>query len=327
VFVLIAVLFGYQSLSSNSAWRRVALGAAAGLSIVAGMLVKGPAGAFVLILPLAALAACRSASFRGAAMTQAAILGGMLLAAFLAVASSDDAIAFVTNHLRAQIAPSLAGLRERQSRLHVFEVLFAELGVPLLVCLAAALVLGGRPAEWRRAPFVLFLLLGLAGSLPFVASPKQPRRYVIPSLPFFSIALGVLFGRVATRIEGRVQSMPTLRRGMLALSVVLLAAALAAPVLGRGLIGRKDKFHADFRRLSANLEPRTLIQVCPPSLMQEWGLHANFQRSFKTSLTAEAGQPYYLRSLAAECQPPAACTELLNERPRFYALYRCEAGT
>src|SRR6266851_5017083 len=74
VFVLAAAILSYEALRTDTWWLTGVLSTVAGALTLAGMLVKGPAGAFVMLLPLFALATCRWVSRRHAALTQLGIL-------------------------------------------------------------------------------------------------------------------------------------------------------------------------------------------------------------------------------------------------------------
>jgi hypothetical protein len=206
----------------------------------------------------------------------------------------------------------------------VLVALAGEIAVPLALATGLRFSLKGtsRRIAWKKlAPI---LVLALAGSVSFVVSPKQARRYLIPSLPFYAMAITFLFNGLFLSLEERLVSTSARRRICHGVAAALLAAALFLTAAGSGRVRRDAAFYGDFISQQLNLPERLVIGVCPESVASDWGMVANMQRWFKASLAAGAGTaPGYYLTADASCDIPDACTMIHPPASHRYQLYEC----
>jgi hypothetical protein len=294
--------------------------------LAGALLAKGPQGLFPLIVPVVAplcLPGIRWRAARVAGLAMAGALVSVIGILLLWDGGAREAFRMVTMD---RIVMSLTGQRELSlSRWHMLKRLVADLAVPVGIALLATLLT--RRFAWRaavaRASF--FAVLGCAGSLPFLLSPIQFARYLVPSLPFFAAGVGAFFEAAGARIERAVAARRAWRLTVTALSLASLVLAVGI-MLGRaGSIRRDVDFHRDLPRLPIPLEPRPLVSVCPARLATWWPLVAHMQRVHGASLTAAGDGRLKLVEAGADCSLPAACVRLQAVPPRRYALYRCPA--
>lgn len=306
----------------------------AALCLVAGVLTKGPVALFPLVVPGCWLAYApqprrRILAVWGIMLATCLVVGGLL--ALTTPAARD----FCLHYGQQQLGASLSGVRERTgSRWEVLRAVSREIAVPLL--LGGLLTwLGPGPRTWRvsdpqRRLLLCYLGIALAGSLPLMVSAKQHRWYVFPSLPFYVLALALLWQPAALRLEGWFQAHAVWRRRSLLGAGLVGMLALGLMGFERHALRRDAVFHQEFTRAAVTLPARTTLSVYPPQLATNWTLVANMQRFYKVSLTSAIGQPYLLTTqavlpdaLAAQYQPvpnPQARTYHLFHRPVFAAL-------
>ncbi len=117
-----------------------------------------------------------------------------------------EALESLTNYLDIQVFASLKGERRlyyfRENRFFIIGQMFIVL-LPMLLATVVNMLL----AKWQtkvNLPFqnilqsyeakmaLVFLLIGLSASLPIIVSPRQALPYLLPSIPFFSISIGII---------------------------------------------------------------------------------------------------------------------------------------
>lgn len=182
-------------------------GRVAWLSVAGGMLVVGFLSKGVVALyPLAFIPLygwiCRGYSFRQ--IVENSFWVGASFVLFLALLVSFNPLAYesLSKYIDIQLLASLRGERRlyyyRSNRFYIVGQL-AWVLVPMLLVLLGSTI-GQRwlklktPTEAREKRAYTqklartFFLLGLCASLPIMISPRQAIPYLLPSIPFFSLA-------------------------------------------------------------------------------------------------------------------------------------------
>jgi len=206
---------------------------------------------------------------------------------------------FFKRYVSQQVLDSVTGAREiSTSRFHVFTVVGRESLVPLLVGgTLAALVYCLRQtaiSSVHSRLFLYYLGIALAGSLPILISAKQKRWYVFPSLPFYAMAIGVVFNDAALALERLVDDKKKMGKYIIIFSTIILCIALSLMFAEKNIPRRQKDFHTDFSKQNIALEERKVISVYPIQLATHWTLVANMQRKFRASLSEHFGQEYLL---------------------------------
>lgn len=119
---------------------------------------------------------------------------------------------FADNYFATQLRASVLGentqFHFRENRLYIvrrtFELLLPALAIVGLVLGVARYCLGKLVLSKDGArSSLLFILIGLSASVPLAVSPKQAYYYLLPSMPYFAIGLGLLIVRpVVTYLNG-----------------------------------------------------------------------------------------------------------------------------
>lgn len=178
----------------------------AGFLLVLSFLTKG----FVGLFPLAFLAIYwlifRSSSFLtmlGRSISLMLIFCGYFAILFLL---QPEALESLMNYLDIQVFASLKGERRlyyfRENRFFIIGQMAIVLTPMLLATVANFLFTNWQKDiqlslksvfQSNEAKMALvFLLIGLSASLPIAISPRQALPYLLPSIPFFSISIGII---------------------------------------------------------------------------------------------------------------------------------------
>jgi hypothetical protein len=151
-------------------------------------MIKGPVGLFPLIAP-----ACFALILLGdlhRALVNSIIAGVTLLLGFALLLAFEPARISLLNYLDGQLLASLSGARE-------IEHGRAYLTGQLLLNIARGSALVVLVGLWRRRfkvrrEFWAYFAIALAASLPLLISPRHYKYYLLPSLPYFAICLGLI---------------------------------------------------------------------------------------------------------------------------------------
>ncbi len=176
--------------------------ALAGFMLVAGFLSKG----VVALYPLAFIPLygwiCRGYSFKQISLNTAWVVASCAVLLWQLVSLNPLAYESLSKYIDVQLLASLKGERRlyyyRSNRFYIVIQLLWVL-VPMIIVLLASigakrwLKLAVRAEEqdkrrYTRNLALTYFALGLSASLPIMISPRQAIPYLLPSIPFFSLA-------------------------------------------------------------------------------------------------------------------------------------------
>ena len=312
-----AVLLMLDATRASTAAAAAIESTVAGVTVVAAVLTKGPAGFFPLVAPLVfgwLLPATEWAADRRRRALTVLTPALVVLVAGVVLAAYEPSRHNLTMYVRTHLAPSLLGQREVSHPL----VIVQHLLVGIVGRMAALLGLCwwlGRPARGspptastdRRAAGA-FMLLGACAAGPFAFSAKLSGQYLLPAVPMFALGFALL---AAAFVDARVRK---------TLMVVIL---LAVVVLASRRERRDDALIRDLAAIEHAMPRAVVIGACPhPRAAVDWGLHTYVQRWYRVSLDA-GGQPvngWFLRSDPG-CPVPDACVPAASGES--LTLFRC----
>jgi hypothetical protein len=296
-FIVLAVWLGILSLQNPHISLSCLYGICSGLSIFCAMLIKGPVALFPLTIPCISII---HGSKKSKICTTLWVLITTLTIAFgLMFSLSAASVQFWKRYVSQQVLASVTGERETSlSRFDVLTVVSRESLVPLLVggILTAAVyrLRKSRIDAIHSRLFLFYLGIALAGSLPILISAKQKRWYAFPALPFYAMAIAVVFNDVALALERLIDDNKSMSKNIAIFSSIILGIAIYFMSAEKNSLRRDKYFHADFSENHIAIEGRKIISVYPRNLATNWILVANMQRKFKASLSENFGQEYLL---------------------------------
>jgi 4-amino-4-deoxy-L-arabinose transferase-like glycosyltransferase len=265
----------------------------AGMTVVAAVLTKGPAGFFPLVAPLVfglLLPPAASAADRRRRALAILIPTLVILVAGAMLAGYGPSRHNLTMYARTQLAPSLLGQRDVSHSLvivqHLLVGIVGRMAALFGLCWWLARPPRGSPltASTDRTAAAAFMLLGACAAAPFAFSAKLSGHYLLPAVPMFALGFASL---AADFVDARVRK---------TLIVVIL---LAVVVLASRRERRDDALIRDLAAIEHAMPRAVLIGACPhPRAALDWGLHTYVQRWYRVSLDARA-QPvngWFLRS-------------------------------
>jgi 4-amino-4-deoxy-L-arabinose transferase-like glycosyltransferase len=306
LFTTAATLAALQGVTAAAPADAIGWGAVSGLFVVAATLTKGPVGLFPLVAPLTFLLLPQSRRIFGTLAAQWTTVAGCA-AALLAFQVSRTSL---TEYVHQQVLASMSGAREVSAGSFTIvkdllqEVILPIVGLGILAIAAARRFVA--PSWLARRQAASFVLLGLAGTLPILASAKQAGHYLVPAVPLYVLAAAVAFAPSVAVFADRCER--TGSRWVSLVSLIMILGTLGA-AYAPGL-GRDRARLANLDALDPSMPRGATVGICP-SANDEWGLHAWFERRFRVSLDAVEGRAHdwFLKTARAgeSCHPPAQC--------------------
>lgn len=304
IFSTLAVLLQFVQTKSDLRLRSLLLLFAA-LSMLLGFLANGPTAFFPLSVPLLRWLTLRDSRLRAAMLETIFLfvsLCGLMAGLFWL---SPAALASVQHYLDSQLLASTVGTRTVLlsgwwEHLYVL-VLYVKVYWPVTL-LAGVLVVfnGGWRGMFKNHYAWFFLLLSLTASLPVAISHRQSIHYIMQSVPFYLLFLGVVsnaaFGglimKPASLKVGGVLLVPAVI--LFVLSVIFFVSHVATP---RKHVAMLHDVHQ-----LIDVLPNDAIISGSNSIYYAWDAAASFARFSQISLASDQEHPYLL-ALATESAP------------------------
>lgn len=148
---------------------------------------------------------------------------------------------------------------------------------------------------------VLFLLLGLSAFLPLLVSPKLSFYYVVPSIPYFAIAV-VLFSSDTLLQLVKNKTLSNFKNLALVLSLLIFTATIVLSITNSGTAARDKDSITEVHALTKVIAPGATIAVSP-KLQEDWSLFAYLQRIGKYSVIKGDTTATYFLAEQSELAP------------------------
>lgn len=282
----------------------------ASLMLVAGFFCKG----FIALFPLSVvffyrIIFRRFSFFKMAAYTLFITISTGLI--FFLIMLHGPAFESLKAYLHTQVAASLTGEFDN-SRLFIIRKLFQEL-LPALSIMLIAVVTGFflkiRFIGKEKKQWVFFALaIALSASFPIIVSPKQMGFYLLPSLPFYCFAAGLLISGVAVKLVDAFSPRTNRFKILLIVSVTALIFSIIFSLFQIGETGRDREKLQDIESIAETIGEPVIISIAP-SLYKDWSLIAYFNRYYSISTDRVNLQTYHLVEKDRPEQVPEGYTD------------------
>ena len=323
-YTILAILPTYASYRSMIGNRHMILfSLLSGVLIYLGFIAKGPVAFFTFAVPAIAWIALKAKFSRAVFSTLLAMVtfALVILATFYLFPESQD---FWKGFWKAQVVASLKSERGAgDTHWYLVERWAAEMAVPVVIAgfFMALTRISFRQIRFNRQA-LFFLLIALAGSLPFLLSTRQHNRYIFQSFPFYVLSLAFAVDRVAAGIESILSDRPRLRVAIGAFALIFFLAAFAGMLYKKDHIRSRKPFYEDIYMQKIELPARTTISACPKAMIHNDWLFADMMRVYKVSCTPETGKEYFLIAKDSGCAVPEGYQRINQDPTLKYHLYK-----
>ena len=174
------------------------------------------------------------------------------------------------------------------SRFYILYRLIMELLPAIGIILAFMLYCWKKKLSFIRISPTLriaaaFFSLGLVGILPILTTMDQSTYFLLLSLPFFAISLGLLVNPLVETLLEKTDYNSKGYRIFKLFGVTTLSAGLILSVYFSGDFSRDKNKLKDMRVILVNLEENSTINILP-EMYEEWSLHTYYARYKNISL-------------------------------------------
>lgn len=248
---------------------------------------KGLMGLFPIAYPFLYWLVMRDCSFLK--VIQRTILICVIpLICIVAFYSIPDGKTYVQNYFSNQVSNSLAGKAQhhfRENRLYIIRRLL-EVCLPMII-----ITIGILGYEWKTKKYlkwnkngILFLLIGVSASFPIVFSPKQSFYYLLPSIPFFALGMGILVGSTSNIRKFIMNSKNRKFNILLYSSIFILFMGVLYNILtATDLKGRDRRLVEDIRVITSTVPNNEIIGSTTYSASLVGYLARNYNISIDTN--------------------------------------------
>lgn len=289
VLVLWSTWFSIKSIQSD----KIEYIFPAAICIWLAFLSKGPVALFPLLTPLFYGIVIKKRRPGGALVSTILLMLFTAATGVLHLSIMPDLNISLSRYLHQQVFPSMQNMREvtTSNPATILLFLLRELGIPAALVLVACLLRFRERifTDNNRNIFFFLLLTGLSASLPLMVTLKQRSFYLLPSLPYYCMALAVLCAPHVQALLHRRYSV----RVTAVLALVSLPILLVVTGTRWGKIGRDQDLVHDIHLVSTYMKPGEIGNL-EEGLCSDWSVFAYSMRIGRISWTCGNSDPWYL---------------------------------
>ncbi len=275
-----------------------------GVSIFAGLLVKGPVALYPVSVPVLYYLVFNPVHWKKGMLLSSGLLAGVMILFTGLLMLNEPAHIFFRQYWDQRLEVAITGgradgLRMGWERLYIFWLLLREnsliLSVSVIlffVALKKGIVQKADTTEGRGAIF--FFILGSAATLPVMISTRQAGMYLIPGLALFAIAAAYLhlplFQYWASVMKVKTQKIIS------GVSILGITLVIIHSIKIFGEPGREQSLLEDLPVMETIIPAGSKVAVCE-DVMQNFVYHVYLQRYLKLELTRDvSGAQHFLSS-------------------------------
>ena len=295
VFILLSVLLIYKGLQKQN----IALVVFGSAVTVLASLCKGFPGLFPIIIPVVYFVFTKHnySKVKALVFSVVAIITPLVIYALLLM--NDTVYSSLNAYLNDRVLHSIEEVSTVNSRFALLgQLFFIQLLPPISVVLLVLLVSGLKNVRVQFADIVykrnilLFFIIGITASFPLIVTREQRAFYLVPSFPYYAIALALIAAPSVSSFIKRLNVESVLYKVLLGCSVVFVVVGLVVSGSGVGKVGRDaDKLHDVYsfgKIIPAGSDVNVLAET-----WDDWSLHNYFVRSFNISLDMDSTKHEY----------------------------------
>ena len=185
-----------------------------------------------------------------------------------------------------------------ESHFHLLWVLFQEL-LPLFILTALILFFNRRKknshlTSENKQTITFFLLIGLAGTLPLMATLEQRGFYIVTALPFFAIVFAIIIAPYVALFTEYLYLNKKVFKFFYVSCVLLLVASVVFSMMQLGKYKRYEALIKDIKLIGTKVSKNTIIDI-PTDMANDWSTICYFIRYDDISLSfQDTTHSYYV---------------------------------
>lgn len=211
----------------------------------------------------------------------------------------------IWSYMHQQLIPALNNQREVTTNNHftILLNLIIELSFPFLLLIIFTIrkmIYKSKIQLYNKNGNVFFILIGISASLPLIISLKQRAFYLIPSIPYFIIAISIIVVPYLKNILDTLSksTFTWIKRG----SISILVFTIAFSIFKFGKYSRDEEKLKDIYLISKYIPGGTIIYTTK-EIWEDWGSVAYMSRIGYLSLDCDNEQEYFLIKINDKPEP------------------------
>lgn len=289
IFTLAAVYFSLRSVDNGRRYLPDLL--LAGIFTIAAVLSKGLPGLFPLAFMPVYKALNKDFTLRKM-LLYCLILLAVVTAGFSLIFLNHGASESLRFWLFERVFSRIESEVTTSNRFDVIWRIFTEL-IPALI-ITGGLILFGKakkqpPENNCRKQALLFIFLGLAGSLPMLFSLVQKGFYLVPAFPLFALGLAALSVPYLVRITDKSDTASAGFRSFRVITLVFLAGSLVYSALQVNKTCRDEEVLNDIYRFGSVIPEHSTAGI-NKTLYANWPLQLYLLRYYDINLDPSPGK-------------------------------------
>lgn len=281
----------------------------AALAMEMAFMVKGFSGLFPIFVPIIHWLIVKREKLENFLVTTTIILGVWMITLLTAIFFSPEIYEHLYNYIHHQMIGGVLHVQTVSSRFYILYVLVVQALLPLAFLAIVSLIrIKNRPFYrfmffWRysnkltaiqmehsRMGWVM-LVIGLSGVLPIMLGLKQQEFYIVPTLPFFAIAMGCLLYDLLEDWLDNINKVA--HRVLIAIAVLFFGSGLILNIASVHKINSNVELLSDMKLILPYLNEGETVSVSG-EVMQNSEAAEYFYRYKKVTFDTLSGQRYFL---------------------------------
>lgn len=296
LFCLLSIYFSYKGIFEKK--YSLAYAFFSGLFIFLGFLTKG----FPAFFPFFILISCllifpEKETKRKKIYIGLIIFCSVFFLFLLLVVFNNDAKQSLQFYFEQRVLSRLETTPTVNYRITLLYDLFSEL-IPILLISMLFYLYEKKTfiIETRdKKGFLFFLIIGLAGSLPFMLTFVQKKFYFMPAIPYFALAFSCLIAGRVKRLFHFMFSQNRVKILFILFSCSLFVISLFVSFFSIGKYSRDREVIEDTKIIGAYLPENSVISTDIPTCYS-WSFHFYLLRKFNISLDPNINRSKYFVS-------------------------------
>lgn len=305
IFVLPAVLFSYRSCKANK--DVIVYVFLSGLCIFLASLTKGLPGLFPIVIPFIYWLTIGNITFRRV-FTATLILVGIPLLLYSLLMLYPESKDSLTIYFTKRVLGRIQNEPVVSSRLSILWQLFMNM-LPQLGLAAIVLIIAKRKQIRTEGIYqktgLFFVITGLAGTLPLMATLVQKGFYMVPALPYFAIGLAMYMGPYTKELVETISNQRNMYRIISIAGIVILCFSLGFTISQIGKTSRNKELLHDVYAIGKIVPDHSVVAIPNNSDMwNEWDLQCYLMRYYNISIDPNKPHIFYVDNVNHHGQLP-----------------------
>lgn len=167
---------------------------------------------------------------------------------------------------------------------------------------------------------ILFLLVGLSGSVPLMLTMVQKGFYFVHSLPFFGLGFALLVAPGLSVLISKINTQKTTYKIFHYFTILLLISAFTISILQIGKTSRDHDILHDVYEVGQIIPEKSIIKI-DKSMWNDWSMQCYLIRYFDISVDHnDVDYDYYL-TRSSNDKVSELKFEKANSKTKYYQLY------